>query len=311
MTTLSPSTQGQASAHAALLATMLVWGTLIPVVGVLLAYVDAYAMSAIRYGLGAAVLMALTLARFGAGWLTLLPWGRVLLLGGPGMAGFTTLYTVGIAHSDPVSAAVVSGLSPVVSVVFCRAVWRMPFQPGTGIALILGAVGSTAAVLGRSDLGSFVGSHGGELLIVASQTCWAWYSVQTQKWLGGLDQMRMTAVTIAAGAVALILIDAMAMALGAAFVPDRAPSPAEAILLLWTALAITVFGVLSWNYGTSRVGIVIAAIYLNLIPVVAVLVAAALGHRPTSLQLLGGSLVLVGVVQLQLRRLSAARAAAR
>jgi drug/metabolite transporter (DMT)-like permease len=308
MTTLSPSTPGHAPAHAALLATMLVWGTLIPVVGALLAYVDAYAMSAIRYGLGAVVLMALTLARFGSAWLVPLPWSRVLLLGGLGMAGFTTLYTVGIAHSDPVSAAIVSGMSPVVSVVFCWAVWRMPFQPGTGIALVLGAAGSAAAVLGRSDLGNFVGSHGGELLIVASQTCWAWYSVQTQKWLGGLDQMRMTAVTIAAGALALVLIDALAVVLGAAFVPDQLPGPVEAVLLLWTALAITVFGVLSWNFGTSRVGIVIAAIYLNLIPVVAILVSAALGHRPTSVQLLGGALVLVGVVQLQLRRLSAARA---
>src|SRR5438105_182286 len=168
MTALSPSTQGHAPAHAALLATMLVWGTLIPVVGVLLAYVDPYAMSAIRYGLGAIVLMAIVLMRFGADWLPGLPWRRILLLGGLGMAGFTTLYTVGVAYADPVSAAIVSGLAPVVSVVFCWVVWRMPFAAGTGLALVLGAIGSLAAVFGHRDFKAFDGSHGGEVLIVLS-----------------------------------------------------------------------------------------------------------------------------------------------
>jgi drug/metabolite transporter (DMT)-like permease len=78
-----------------------------------------------------------------------------------------------------------------------------------------------------------------------------------------------------------------------------------AALLLWTALAITVFGVLSWNFATSRVGIVIAAIYLNLIPVVAILITVALGNHAAPLQLMGGALVLIGVIQLQLRRLRA------
>ena len=187
----------------------------------------------------------------------------------------------------------------------------MPFAPGTGIALMLGAIGSTAAILGRSDMQGFGGTHGGEILIIASQLCWSWYSVQTQKWLGVLDQARMTAVTMAAGALCLILIYALAVLLGAASIPNGPPSPGVALLLLWTALAITVFGVFSWNFGTSRVGIVIAAIYLNLIPVVAIMIAVALGRTATPAQLMGGALVLVGVVQLQLRRLSGPRGEAR
>ncbi|MBI1778046.1 MAG: DMT family transporter [Proteobacteria bacterium] len=307
MIALPAAARHQASAHLALLATMLVWGTLIPVVGVLLTYMDAYAMSAARYGLGALVLLALTFARFGTAWLAGLPWRRILLLGGPGMAGFTTLYTVGISLSDPVSAAVVSGLSPVVSVIFCRLVWSIPLGPGAGLALLLGAIGSLAAVLGDTDFHGFRGSHGGEILIIASQLCWSWYSVQTQKWLGGLDQARMTAVTMAAGAASLVVIYALAVWAGAAFVPADWPSPGVAAVILWTALAITVFGVLCWNFGTSRVGIVIAAIYLNLIPVIAIMIAVALGHTATLVQLIGGALVLIGVVQLQVRRLSAAR----
>jgi drug/metabolite transporter (DMT)-like permease len=307
MTTLSPSTQAHAPAHAALLATMLVWGTLIPTVGVLLSYIDAYGMSAVRYGLGAAALAATLFVRVGAGWLAGLPWVRILALGSFGMAGFTTLYTVGIAYADPVSAAIVASLGPIVSVVFCWAMWRMPFAAGTGIALTLGAIGSAAAVLGHADFKAFDGRHGGEILIVASQICWAWYSVQTQKWLGHLDQTRMTAVTMAAGAFALIVIYALAIALGAARLPSALPDLPTALLLLWTAFAITVFGVLSWNFATSRVGIVVAAIYLNLIPVVAILITVALGNHATPLQLLGGALVLIGVIQLQLRRLAAQR----
>jgi len=60
-------------------------------------------------------------------------------------------------------------------------------------------------------------------------------------------------------------------------------------------------GVLLWNFGVRRLGIVVASIYLNLIPVISVLIAVALGYEARWEQLVGGALVLAGVAWSQVR----------
>jgi drug/metabolite transporter (DMT)-like permease len=54
-----------------------------------------------------------------------------------------------------------------------------------------------------------------------------------------------------------------------------------------------------------KLGFVVSSLFLNLTPVVAILITAlALAVYPTALQLLGGAFVLAGVLQSQLRHLS-------
>jgi drug/metabolite transporter (DMT)-like permease len=58
-----------------------------------------------------------------------------------------------------------------------------------------------------------------------------------------------------------------------------------------------------WNVAVARLGVVVASLYLSLIPVIGMATAAMLGKPPTSLQLTGAILVTGGIVQLHLRRL--------
>jgi drug/metabolite transporter (DMT)-like permease len=53
----------------------------------------------------------------------------------------------------------------------------------------------------------------------------------------------------------------------------------------------------------NRSGIVVALIYLNMMPVVAIAITALLGTPPRLFQVVGGALVIAGVLQSQLRRL--------
>jgi len=68
----------------------------------------------------------------------------------------------------------------------------------------------------------------------------------------------------------------------------------------------TVLAYLFWGIGIARLGAARTAIFLNLIPVFAMLVGSFLGNFPTQVQLLGGLLVLGGVSisMFQPRRLS-------
>ncbi|HLY97361.1 MAG TPA: EamA family transporter, partial [Sideroxyarcus sp.] len=61
------------------------------------------------------------------------------------------------------------------------------------------------------------------------------------------------------------------------------------------AIGGTVLAYLFWNMGIARLGAARAAIFLNLIPVFAMLLGVLIEDMPTAPQLVGGLLVLGGV----------------
>jgi drug/metabolite transporter (DMT)-like permease len=109
-------------------------------------------------------------------------------------------------------------------------------------------------------------------------------------------------VTMTAGAIAMILIYPVLWALGVAGGSTLPDSPAEWGMFLWVVALGSIGGTFLWNFGVRGIGVVLASLYANLCPLVAVAIAAALGTPPTVWQLVGGALVIAGVVQLQLRQ---------
>ncbi len=80
--------------------------------------------------------------------------------------------------------------------------------------------------------------------------------------------------------------------------------------MAWIVVVLVAIGLIAWNHGVNRSGIVVALIYLNMMPVVAIAITALLGTPPRLFQIVGGGLVIAGVLQSQLRRLRKARIAA-
>ena len=79
---------------------------------------------------------------------------------------------------------------------------------------------------------------------------------------------------------------------------DLSPEP---VLLLVFAGAISVaVGNSLWHFGASRVGVTIAAMYNNLIPIVAVVISFWAGTKPTAAQLAGAAVIIAGVLYAQM-----------
>jgi drug/metabolite transporter (DMT)-like permease len=80
-----------------------------------------------------------------------------------------------------------------------------------------------------------------------------------------------------------------------------------AILIYMGAVSVAL-GNFLWHYGVSRVGVIIASMYGNLIPIIAVLMTLIwFGTAPTQGQVLGGLMIIAGVLYAQFRALRAAR----
>jgi drug/metabolite transporter (DMT)-like permease len=133
-------------------------------------------------------------------------------------------------------------------------------------------------------------------LIVLGSVCWAWYSLACQRWLAGWSQLRITAITFVPAALTLFLVSGLALVLGLGQLPAGGPVARDAVLIVWLAVSAACVGVLLWNLGVSRLGLATASLYLNAVPVFAVLIALGLGVVPTLTQMFGGLLVLAGVL---------------
>ncbi len=292
------------AANLGMLLVALSWGTMIPSMTHLLMGWDPFFLAAARYCLPIApMLLLLRLAEGRSPWFAgMAPW-RWWLLGTVGIGMFAPLYTVGIQHSNPVTAAILSASSPVVTAFVGWIAYRLPVPRHMIPGLLLTIVGCAYATYDPNLQGTPFDLRGGELFIIAAQACWSWYSITAQRWLLGCSQIRITTMTTVTASATLIGVYLLASFFGAAQFPPVVPRTTfDYGLFIWLALVPVMIGNILWHYGVNKLGAVIAALFMNLMPITAILITAAMGIAPRTQQLIGGALVLAGIMLAQLRR---------
>src|SRR5262249_54121867 len=134
--------------------------------------------------------------------------------------------------------------------------------------------------------------HPGDFILLVAQLGWSIYTIYGKRVLAEHEPMLATTAAYVLGA---LMLWPMALVMAPLFPsPDfRSPSP-------WAVIAYQAFlGAIAhvwWYEGVRAVGPSRAAIFLNLQPVVGLLLAwSMLGERIRTTTLIGGALVLIGV----------------
>lgn len=294
----------------ALIAVACAWGTMIPVISHLAKTWDPFFLGALRYVGGVPLLYAALWLREGFARPTVRPavW-RALIPGWLGLAGFAFIFTIGVAHSNPVVAAVLGAANPVIAAVIGGVFFRIPFDRRLTPAVILAVIGCAMASIDWSNLSLEL--RGGEPLVLIASSLWAWYSIAIHRWLDGWSQLRKAANTMAHGAVPLIVGYFLARELGWAQAVPAVPTGWDLAIFVWVIAGVVVIGLLLWNFGVAKTSLVIASLYTNLVPVIAVALLAIDGEAPTLAQIGGGALVIGGVAWSEWRLLRGRAAAER
>lgn len=134
--------------------------------------------------------------------------------------------------------------------------------------------------------------------------------MKVQEWCGSYSNLRTTAITSATATVWLALVWLVFVFLGDSHFEPEGLNAGPVSMLLWLSWGAAGIAIIMWHKGAAHIGVPTASLYLNLIPVVAVLVSAVLFDlRPNLYQMGGGGLVLLGVLSIQLRRLGSDKTA--
>lgn len=269
-------------AFLALTAAGLIWGLTVPLSKLALGWLDPAWLTVVRFGVAAPILGLLAWRDLRA---AISP--RILAWGAVGYGMVILLQNLGIERTSVSHAALILGAVPAM-------VGLVAFTLGRGSAGPLTWVGFAVAIAGVVLVAGSGGnaSVGGDVLVLASAALMALYIVAQRPLLQGRNPVAVTAVQMAAAALA-----ALPVALLGGELP--APHPADAELLAVVLLAT--FGSLLpyalYAYGQARVQAEVAGAFINLEPLVGAAAAALVfGEHLGMGHFLGAAGILAGIV---------------
>jgi drug/metabolite transporter (DMT)-like permease len=243
--------------------------------------------------------LAGALGRFILAALAMIPIALIRREAVPVIGGFRTLGVLGLAAglfnilffnamslTSPVTGSLIMATNPLVTALLAAMVLGERPNSRQMMAVPVAFAGVAAVVLGA---GGRVTLSPGDGLMLGADLVWAVYNVLVRRLMPVGNASGNTAVLMIWAAITL----AAAVVVGG--VPVTMPGPAAGASLLVMALAGTVFAYLFYNAGLVRLGAGRGALFLNLVPVAAMVISAVLGTPPTMLQVAGG-MVVIGAV---------------
>ena len=189
--------------------------------------------------------------------------GILLVLAFFGVALFQTMVYQGLRTTTAVNAVLLNSSLPLF-MLLCS--WALEGERPSGrqIAGMLVSLAGILVIVSRGELERLrqVELHAGDAWILLAMPVWGIYSVLLKRRPSELGGSPFLLAISAAGALMLApLYAAQAIA-----VPPRWPSPAEAIGVLYIALAASVLAFAFWNRGVAVVGANAAGFTIHLLP---------------------------------------------
>jgi len=273
-----------------LLLMAVIWGTNYSAVKYALQTMSPLTFTALRIAVTAVAMFIVAIGQRKA-WPSRRDTIVVIGLGVLGNGIYQLLFSNGVARTRIADAALIVAAAPAFIAIIgrLRGVERISWRTACGIALSIVGVG--VVILGSSSLPQRQGTVLGATFMIGAVLCWSIYSVSLRDYTRRIDAVQLNALSMTGGLIPMLFV-----------APVIAATPWSAVTgRVWLCIAyagIVSMGVayLFYMKGLRVLGPTRTAVYGNLQPPVAILVAwAALGETPTMWQGAGAALIIGGI----------------
>lgn len=281
--------------HAKLILMCLLWATSYPLGRYLADYEAPEAIVAVRALIAAAFLFVVAQRRREAP-MPLRPalLGQLLALGVFAFCMHNFLMFKALEHTQANTGAVINGAIPIVVMVFDFIIFRRTIARWSVLGVAVSFVGTVLVVSHGDPAALLQGRIGyGEFLFLIAITGWAFYTITARPLLGRYPVTGLTAWSCLAGGV--LMVPPMLLNLDAAVA--LLSSPLNLALMVAQGILTLGLGFLWYYEGIHELGPMNAAVYINLVPIFGVVLAAlTIGEVPSLPLLVGGALVVGGLL---------------
>ncbi|HEX7118162.1 MAG TPA: DMT family transporter [Longimicrobiales bacterium] len=300
-TNLPPVTTAEATApapapvrtHLGLLLMVGIWAVNFSVIKVALEHLSPLAFNALRFPLASLMVWAVLRGR---GPIPLPRRGdvvKVLALGVLGNVIYQLLFIFGLDRTRAGNAALLLASTPILTALLASALGVERPRPRVWCGAIATVVGMALVVVGgASGIELGLGTMAGDLILVGASLSWSLYTVGSNDLIQRYGPVPVTAWTLWIGAIGIVLLG----------LPDLADLDWTAVPATgWAAVAFAgLLGIglayLLWYQGVRYIGNTRTAVYSNLVPVLALVVAWLwLGEVPGAWQVVGAAVIIGGV----------------
>lgn len=278
-------------AHLALTSACFFWAGNMVVARMMSDYLGGWHVVAVRCSASALLFLVLLRIIEPGQRLKWQPLGIGLFMALTGVVGYQGLLYFGVRMTSVINTSLIHATAPLVTMVMAAIYLRSPIKRSQLIAGLISLAGVVVIVSqGNWQLLAAAELVRGDILIMLATVSFAAYSVVGRKVMSQRSVLELTTmITIWAAVIAMPMAGWEAQS-----VPARWG---------WQAIAgmtyITIFpgvlAMLAWNFAVKVVGPAESMLYMNTVPVIAVLMSVSLlGEQLLPSHLVGGGMVLAG-----------------
>lgn len=220
---------------------------------------------------------------------------KFAVLGGLGMALYQGLAYVAAGSTTATNMGIITAMIPLMTIAVGALVLR---ERPSAMAMLGGllSLAGLALLIGEGDPSRLlsVGANHGDVLMGLGALAYALYGVLLRRWGLPVGPWQSLYVQVAFGV--LFQLPAFLMAPASPLNGDNLP------LVLYAAVFPSLFAPFLWMQGVRHLGPNRASMFLNVMPVATVAIAALfLNEKPHLFHIVGGAMALAGVMLAQMR----------
>lgn len=269
----------------------MIWGINFVVVKYATRIFNPVAFTGLRVGTAAVFLLAVAFAR-GKFNLARRDVIGLLLLGVLGNGLYQLFFVHGVARTRAGNAALIVGAAPAFIALAARFRGLERIKKMTAIGIALSVIGVGLVIVGSARLHTGETTLLGSVLVFFGVLCWTGFTVLLQPYTRRIRVDKLSALTMVGGGVPLLI------ASGPALVATDWSKVGYGgwLALLYSSVISMGVAYYFWYRGLRVLGPTRTAVYSNLQPIIALLVAwAVLGENPTLFQGVGAATIIAGV----------------
>ena len=283
------STSGKTDTLLILMTT--IWAVNFSVIKYATQFLSPLAFTGLRVSIAGALLLLIALAQRRP-WPSRRDIVSLIMLGVIGNGIYQILFVEGLARTRVGNAVLIVAAAPAFITVLSRlkGIERVRRRTLAGIALSI--CGVALVVYGSARADDRTATLAGTLLVFGGVLCWTAFTVFLQPLTVRVDPIQLSGLTMLGGVLALLFASPRDLAA----TQWGMIGPAAWAALLYSSVIAMVIGYLLWFRGLRLIGPTRTAVYTNLQPVIAIIVAWIFLHEaPTAWQGVGTGTIVTGI----------------
>lgn len=280
--------------HLKLIVTVFLWASSYPLGRILASYEVPSVVVVTRLIVAFIFLVCLAQIRGELKWrITAKQLALFFLLGFAGFCVHNYLLFKALEYTQASIGAVINGAIPLIVVLLDYLVFRRTVSKLAIVGILVGIVGTAIVVTHGDVVAAFAQGLGlGELLFLVAITGWAVYSIAVRPLFESISPIMITAYTCLTGAILLAPAALNTLPQASALFYDWHIFG----LALLQGVFVIGLGFLWFYEGVKRIGPARASVYINLVPVFAIILSAiTIGEKPHASLYVGAALILSGL----------------